>query len=53
MSQFSPELCKVESSNILYICRLGNCIVGLRLRVMTLIFLFYPFYAPEGTSGGI
>ena len=35
VSQFSPELCKLESSNIVYICRMSDCIVGLRLRVMT------------------
>ena len=44
MSQFSPELCKLESSNMVYIYRMSNCIVGLRLRVMALIFLFYPFF---------
>ena len=41
VSQFSPELCKLESSNMVYICRMSDCIVGLRLRVMTLIFLFF------------
>ena len=41
MSQFSPELSKLESSNAVYICRMSNCIVGLRLRVMALIFLFF------------
>ena len=40
MSQFSPELCKLESSNVVYILRMSDCIVGLRLRVMALIFLF-------------
>ena len=44
MSLFSPELCKLESSNMVYICRMNDCIVGLRLRVMALIFLFYPFF---------
>ena len=39
VSQFSPELCKLESSNMVYICRMSYCIVGLRLRVMALIFL--------------
>ena len=39
MSQFSPELCKLESSNVVYIlCRMSDCIVGLRLRVMVFIF---------------
>ena len=41
VSQFSPELCKLESSNVVYICRMSDCIVGLRLRVMALIFLFF------------
>ena len=41
VSQFSPELCKLESSNMVYICRMSDCIVGLRLRVMALIFLFF------------
>ena len=40
VSQFSPELRKLESSNIVYICRMSDCIVGLRLRVMAFIFLF-------------
>ena len=45
MSQFSPELCKLESSNMLYIlCRMSDCNVGLRLRVMALIFLFLSIF---------
>ena len=44
MSQFSLELCKLESSYMVYICRMSDCIVGLRLGVMALIFLFYPFF---------
>ena len=40
VSQFSPELCKLESSNMVYICRMSDYIVGLRLRVMVFIFLF-------------
>ena len=40
MSQFSPELCKLVSSNTAYICRMSDCIVGLRLRVMAFIFLY-------------
>ena len=39
MSQFSPELCKLESSNMVNIYRMSDCIVG--LRVMALIFLFF------------
>ena len=41
VSMFSPELCKLESSNIVYICRISDCIVGLRLRFMAFIFLFF------------
>ena len=50
MSHFSPELCKLESSNMVYICRMSDCIVGLRLKVMAFIFLFlsiflsFPYY---------
>ena len=40
VSQFSPELCTLESSNMVYICRMSDYIVGLRLRVMALILLF-------------
>ena len=42
VSQFSPELYRLESSNMEYICRMSDYIVGLRLMVMALIFLFYP-----------
>ena len=41
MSQFSPKLCKLESSNMIYICRMSDCIVGLRLRVIALIFFLF------------
>ena len=44
VSQFSPDLCKLESSNIVYIYRMGDCMVGLRRRVMTLIFLFLSIF---------
>ena len=44
VSQFSPELCKLESSNMVYICRMINCILGLRLKVMALIFLFLSIF---------
>ena len=43
-SLFSLELCKLESSNMLYICRMSDCIVGLRLRVMAHIFLFLSIF---------
>ena len=42
VSQFSPELCKPESLNMIFICRMSDCIVG--LRVMALFFYFYPFF---------
>ena len=41
VSQFSSKLCKLEPSNMVYICRMSDCIVGLRLRA---ILLFYPFF---------
>ena len=44
MSLFSPELCKLESSNVVNICRMSNCMVGRRLRVMALIFLFLSIF---------
>ena len=44
MSQFTPELCRLESSDMVYICKMSDCIVELRLKVMAFIFLFfYPF----------
>ena len=43
-SQFSPELCKLESSNMMYICRMSDYIVELRLRVMAFIFLFLSIF---------
>ena len=44
VSQLSPELCKLESSNMVYICRMNDNIVGLRLRVRALIFLFLSIF---------
>ena len=44
VSQFSLELCKLEFSYKVYICRMSGCNVGLRLRVMAFIFYFYPFF---------
>ena len=41
VSLFSPELCKRELSNMVYICRISDCIVGLRLRIMAHIFSFF------------
>ena len=40
VSQFSPELCKLESSNMVYIYRMSDCIMGLRLRLMALFSFF-------------
>ena len=44
VSLFSLELCKLESSNMVYICRMSYCIIGLRLRVMALVFLFLSIF---------
>ena len=44
VSQFSLELCKLEFSNMVYICRMSDYIEGLRLRVMALIFLFLSIF---------
>ena len=44
VSQFPQELCKEEFSNMVYICRMSDCIVGLRLRVMALILLFLSIF---------
>ena len=41
VSQISLELCKLESSNMVYICRMSDGIVELRLRVIALVFLFF------------
>ena len=44
VSQFSPELCKLDSSNMVYICRMSDCIIGVRLRVMAVVFLFLSIF---------
>ena len=44
VSLFSPELCKLESSNMVYICRMSDCIDGWRLRVMDFIFQFLSIF---------
>ena len=44
VSQFSLELCKLESSNMVYICRISECIVELRLRAMAFILLFLSIF---------
>ena len=44
MSQFSPELCKLESTNMSNICRMSDCIVGLRLKAMAFIFLYLSIF---------
>ena len=43
VSHFSLEMCKLESLNMEYICRMSD-IVGLRLRVMALIFLYLSIF---------
>ena len=43
MSQFSPERCKLDTSNMVYICRMSD-MVGLRFRVMALIFLYLSIF---------
>ena len=35
---------KLQSSNMVHIWRISNCIVGLRLRFIALVCLFSPFY---------
>ena len=46
MSQFTPELCKLESIYIWYtLCRMSDCIVDLKLRVMAFIFLFFVHFS--------
>ena len=45
VSQFCLELCKLESSNMVYVCRMSDCIVGLRLRAMAFIFLFLSIFS--------
>ena len=45
VSRVSPELCKMESSNMVYIQRIRDCIVGLRLRLIALILSFCPYIA--------
>ena len=44
VSQYSLELCKLESSNMEYICRMSDYIIGLRLRVMALTFPFLSIF---------
>ena len=44
MSQFSTELCNLESSKMIYMCRMSDCIVGMRLRVVAFIFLFLSIF---------
>ena len=44
VSQSSPEMCKLEPLDMVYICRMSDCIVGSRLRVMALIFLYLSIF---------
>ena len=45
VSQFSQELNKIEASNMVYICRMSDCIVGLRFRVIAFIRLFFIYFS--------
>ena len=40
VSQFSPQM----FTYMVYVCRMSDCIVGLRLRVMAFIFLFLSIF---------
>ena len=40
VSQFAQELYMLESSKMVYICRMSDCIVGERFRVIAFILLF-------------
>ena len=44
MSLFSPELCKLESLNMVYICRMSDCIVGLIQGHGFYFSIFHPFF---------
>ena len=44
VSQFSPELCKPESLNMIFICRMSDCIVGLRVMALFSIFIHFAFF---------
>ena len=44
VSQFSSEMCKLESSNMVLVCRMSDYIVGLRLKVMAFIFLYLSIF---------
>ena len=44
MLEFFQEFLKLDSSNVVYICRMSDCMVGLRLRDMTLIIFSYIFH---------
>ena len=45
VSQFSPKLCKLDSLNMVYICRMSDCIVGLKRRVLAFIFLIFIYFS--------
>ena len=40
---FFQTICKLEFSNMVYICRMSDCFVGLRVRRIVRFNLFYPF----------
>ena len=47
VSHFSQGLFKLEYSNMEYICRLSDCIVGLSLRLIVLILLLSIFLSSQ------
>ena len=44
VSLFSQELFKLESSNMECICRMSDCIMGLRIGLIAPLFYFDPFF---------
>ena len=42
--KFFQELRTLQSSNVVYIMRMSDCIVGLRLRLMALILPFFSIF---------
>ena len=48
VSLFSPELCKLESSNMVYLCRMSDCIVGIETQghgFYFSIFIHFSFFS--------
>ena len=44
VSQFSQELCQLEPSNRVYASRMNDCFVGKKVRLIALLFFYYPFF---------